>query len=130
MFSIQMQVRDYECDLQGVVNNANYMHYFEHARHQYLHDLGINFADYTAQQIHLMLVRAELDFKASLRPNDEFTVTVTMERESRIKYAFVQTIIRNEDQKVMCVGRNIGVALNPNGRPVAFEPFEAAIEKP
>ncbi|QKI88374.1 acyl-CoA thioesterase [Thiomicrorhabdus xiamenensis] len=128
MFSIEMQVRDHECDLQGVVNNAVYMNYLEHARHQYLHSLGINFADYTAQQIHLMLVRAELDFKASLKPNDVFKVTVKMERESRIKYAFIQEVIRLADDKVMLKAKNIGVALNPNGKPTTFKPFDDAIQ--
>ena len=32
LFSIDLKVRDYECDLQGVVNNANYQHYMEHTR--------------------------------------------------------------------------------------------------
>ncbi|NSW95739.1 MAG: acyl-CoA thioesterase, partial [Bacteroidales bacterium] len=35
-FRLEFTVRDYECDLQGVVNNANYQHYLEHARHEYL----------------------------------------------------------------------------------------------
>ena len=26
IFSLEMEVRDYECDLQGIVNNANYQH--------------------------------------------------------------------------------------------------------
>ena len=26
-FTLQMQVRDYECDIEGIVNNANYLHY-------------------------------------------------------------------------------------------------------
>ena len=39
-----MKVRDYECDLQGIVNNANYQHYIEHTRHEFLSSLGVSFA--------------------------------------------------------------------------------------
>ena len=27
IFELKDKVRDYECDLQGIVNNANYQHY-------------------------------------------------------------------------------------------------------
>ncbi|MBN2646631.1 MAG: acyl-CoA thioesterase [Thiotrichales bacterium] len=125
MFSVSMQVRDYECDLQGVVNNAVYLNYLEHARHQFLQHLGVDFAQYTAQGVHLMLVRCELDFKASLRPNDRFDVEVALQRESRLKYAFVQRIVRHPDQSLVAQARAIGVALNPQGKPFVFMPFEA-----
>ena len=39
-----MKVRDYECDLQGIVNNANYQHYLEHTRHEFLLSTGVSFA--------------------------------------------------------------------------------------
>ena len=35
-FETRMEVRDYECDIQGIVNNANYLHYLEHTRHRFL----------------------------------------------------------------------------------------------
>ena len=35
-FKIALPVRDYECDMQGYVNNAVYQNYLEHARHEYL----------------------------------------------------------------------------------------------
>ncbi len=41
--SLEFSVRDYECDVQGVVNNANYQHYLEHARHEFLLSKGISF---------------------------------------------------------------------------------------
>ena len=44
IYELEMKVRDYECDLQGIVNNANYQHYLEHTRHEFLTSVGISFA--------------------------------------------------------------------------------------
>jgi acyl-CoA thioesterase FadM len=44
IFSLEFQVRDYECDLQATVNNAIYLHYLEHTRHEFLKKAGFNFA--------------------------------------------------------------------------------------
>ena len=39
-FQTRMEVRDYECDIEGIVNNANYLHYTEHTRHRFLRSIG------------------------------------------------------------------------------------------
>ena len=49
LFSIEFAVRDYECDIQGIVNNANYLHYLEHARHEFLISRGISFSGLHAE---------------------------------------------------------------------------------
>ena len=60
VFTMKMSVRDYECDLQGIVNNANYLHYIEHTRHEFLKHAGANFAELhqnaIAQRRHLRIV--------------------------------------------------------------------------
>ena len=51
IYELEMKVRDYECDLQGIVNNANYQHYFEVTRHELLEKVGLNFYDLHQQGI-------------------------------------------------------------------------------
>lgn len=124
---ISLAVRDYECDLQGVVNNAVYMNYLEHARHEFLKDRGIDFAEVTRQGIHLVVVRAELDFRASLTSGDHFTVQTRFERDGRLRIVFHQQIRRASDGKVMLEGRITATSLNEKGRPFVPEDLLARL---
>jgi acyl-CoA thioester hydrolase len=87
-----MSVRDYECDMQGIVNNSVYQNYLEHARHEYLRSIGIDFKMYAEKRINLVVIRIELDYKHPLTSGDKFLVTVDIKKESRIKFAFFQDI--------------------------------------
>ncbi len=116
-FSYEMEVRDYECDMQGIVNNSVYQNYLEHARHKFLITKGIDFQEYTLKGINFVVIRAEIDYKFPLRGSDEFYVTVEMLRESKIKIAFNQTIFRKEDDKLIVNAKIIATALNERGRP-------------
>lgn len=116
-FSLELEVRDYECDIQGIVNNAVYQNYLEHARHQYLKQIGIDFREYTRKGINLVVVRAEMDYRSSLSGGDRFVVGLKLQRESRIRFAFYQDIYRLPDYKPVLRGKIIGTALNQAGRP-------------
>lgn len=119
-FATKMEVRDYECDLQGVVNNAVYLNYLEHARHLYLKSLGIDFAALHDQGYDLVLTRAEVDFKASLKSGDRFTVKLGLGRQGRLRFVFWQEIERCADHKVVAVAKMVGTGLH-RGRP-SFPP--------
>ena len=116
-FRIELKVRDYECDLQGIVNNGVYFNYLEHARHEFLHANNIDFAALAAKKINLVVVRSELDFKTSLVPGDEFYVEVKPKRLSKIKFGFRQRVIRKSDEKVALEALIIGTSVNERGRP-------------
>ena len=73
-FSIEFAVRDYECDIQGVVNNANYQHYLEHARHEFLVSMRISFSQLHEAGLDLTVTRVEIDYKYPLRCHDKFVV--------------------------------------------------------
>lgn len=128
LFKVDFKVRDYECDIQGIVNNSVYQNYLEHTRHEYLHHLGIDFAKYALEGINLIVIRAELDYKYPLRSGDEFYVDVKMERVSPIRFAFIQNIYRKLDDKLCVMGKIIGTALNAKGRPKLPEEIERIFE--
>lgn len=124
MYQLDMKVRDYECDIQGVVNNSVYLNYLEHSRHEFLMKNQVDFAGLAKQGIHLMVVRAELDYKDSLKPGDEFFVTVVLDKASRIKVVFDQSIFRKQDNKLMLSAKTYGVAVNKKGRPMKLGQLE------
>ena len=116
-FTYEMEVRDYECDMQGIVNNSVYQNYLEHARHVYLKTVGIDFREFTGRGVNLVVIRAELDYKSPLQSGDRFAVCLNMVRESPLKFAFYQDILRLPDLKPSVKARIVGTALNGRGRP-------------
>jgi acyl-CoA thioester hydrolase len=110
-------VRDYECDLQGVVNNANYQHYLEHARHEYLISKGVSFVELHDEGIDLIVTKVEIEYKFPLRSRNEFYVTVKIQREGNARILFIQEIYRVPDSKLIIKAKVTGVATK-NGRPV------------
>ena len=128
-FTLEMSVRDYECDLQGVVNNAVYQNYLEHARHEYLKTIGIDFAALAAQGINLVVTRIEIDYKTSLASGDRFLVEVRLERISPVRIGFRQDIYRLPDRKVAVKALVTGTALNAKGRPQLPEAMKDILDR-
>jgi acyl-CoA thioester hydrolase len=118
IFRLEFTVRDYECDLQGVVNNANYQHYLEHTRHEFLISRGVSFAKLHDEGIDLIVTKVEIEYKYPLRSRDRFSVMVNVEREGNVKLLFIQEIYRIPDEKLVVRARITGVATK-NGRPVS-----------
>ncbi|MCU0409140.1 MAG: acyl-CoA thioesterase [Bacteroidales bacterium] len=117
-FSLDFAVRDYECDLQGVVNNANYQHYLEHARHEFLLSKGVSFSGLHDEGIDLIVTRVEIDYKSPLRSGDRFTVRLYAAREGNVRFVFFQEIARQPDEKLVVKAKVTGVATR-SGRPVS-----------
>lgn len=117
-FTLAFEVRDYECDLQGIVNNAVYQHYLEHARHVFLKQQGIDVAALARQGINLVVTRVEIDYLHPLRSGDLFLVGVSLERVSRLRFRFVQDVLRLPDQKPIISANVVGTAINDRGRPM------------
>jgi len=114
-----MSVRDYECDFQGIVNHAVYLHYLEHTRHEFAKTLGLDVVALAKRHVNIVVVRAEIDYKASLRSGDGFIVGLDVAPLSRVRIVFDQEIHRVEDGKTDLIlkARMTATAVNENGRP-------------
>lgn len=114
IFSYTIKVRDYECDAQGIVNNANYQHYYEVARHEFLESCGLYFGELHNQGIDPVVSQVNIKYKNSLYGGDVFRCTINLEKQG-IRYIFIQKIIRESDNK-LCSEAKIEVVTLINGK--------------
>ena len=99
LFTTRMEVRDYECDIEGIVNNANYLHYTEHTRHRFLKSLGVSFAELHEKGVDAVVARMTLKFKVPLRCDDEMVSCMNLKKEG-LRYVFEHDIYRASDMKL------------------------------
>ena len=123
-FNLELEVRDYECDMEGIVNNAVYMNYLEHARHAFLKYKGFDFATLTQKGIHLVVIRIEADYLSPLRSGDSFSATANIERTSKLRFGFSQDIVRVQDNKPIMQAKVFCTSLNADGKPAYFKELE------
>jgi len=114
-----MTVRDYECDLQGIVNNAVYLNYLEHARHRHLLSLGVDFVEMAGRGLNMVVTRMEVDYLRPLRAGDTFAVSSSMRRVSRLRFRFDQSITLEPGGEDVIRAAVLGTVVNEEGRPVA-----------
>lgn len=100
-FQTTMKTRDYECDVQGVINNANYQHYFEVNRHDFLQSIGTSFQKMHDEGIDVMVSKVTINYKVSLRGGEEFICGLNVKRNG-VRYVFLQEIYRKSDEK-LCI---------------------------
>ena len=117
-----MKVRDYECDIQGVVNNANYQLYMEHALHEFLESLGVSCGELHDKGIDLMVSKITIEYKRPLRGSDRFEVRINMLRKGA-KLIIRQDIYNLADEVLSTKGEVEVICLN-NGRLTRGEIFD------
>ena len=127
LFQLEDKVRDYECDLQGVVNNATYQHYMEHTRHEFLESLGENFGAMHEQGIDAFVSRVDIQYKHSLRSGDRYRSCLNLSKKGP-KLIFEQDIYRLSDGALATRGTVESVVVQ-NGRLTRGEYFDELLKK-
>ena len=128
MFQTRMEVRDYECDIQGIVNNANYLHYLEHTRHAFVKQEGIPFGSLTRDGLIPVVRRMEIDYHMPLRSGDVMLSRLWIERKGP-RFIFYQDIFKKEGGELVVSAAVTIVCMEQNGRINRGDDLAARIAK-
>jgi acyl-CoA thioester hydrolase len=118
-----LTVRSYECDAYGHVNNANYLHYLEFARHAFLCDNGISLSDLRESGYGLIVARIAIDFRRPSTTDDPLIILTHPLRKTRIGGVLSQRIMR--EAETVAEAEVTWVCVDARGRlarlPAAFD---------
>lgn len=126
VFETRIEVRDYECDIEGIVNNANYLHYMEHTRHLFLKETGLSFAKMHEKGIDAVVARMNLQYKVPLRCDDIMVSRLWLEKQG-VRYIFHQDIFREADNK-LSMRAIVELVCLVNGKLASSDDYDKAFE--
>lgn len=116
-FCLDIEVRDYECDIEGIVNNSVYMNYLEHARHKALNELGLNFKELVNNGIKFLVYKVEINYLKPLKAGDKIVVASNLSVISSLKILFAQNIYDSKMKTKFTTAKIYCTALNIRNRP-------------
>lgn len=114
LYTLEMETRDYECDIQGIVNNANYQHYLEATRHKWLLDSGYSFRKWHEEGIDVVVSEINIKYKTPLHGQEAFLSCLNLRRDGA-RFVFEQDIYRKADM-ALCVSAVVSTVSIVNGR--------------
>ena len=115
IFTLEIAVRDYELDSEGIVNNAIYLHYLEHTRHAFVKQEGIPFGSLTRDGLVPVVRRMEIDYKAPLTSGDVMLSRLRLERKGA-RFIFHQDIFKKESGEQVVGAAVTIVCMEKDGR--------------
>ena len=115
IFTLDIAVRDYELDSEGIVNNAIYLHYLEHTRHAFVKQEGIPFGSLTSEGLVPVVRRMTIDYHVPLRSGDVMLSALWIEREGA-RFIFHQDIFKKGSGELVVNAVVTIVCMEQNGR--------------
>ncbi len=124
MFEMTIKVRDYEVDSQGIVNNANYLHYLEMTRHDFCEQAGLTFREMQQQGIDPVVRKIEIEYLSSLTLGETMVSKLRMERRGA-RFLFIQDIFNAADGRKVA-GAVVTIVSTNKGRLTRGDELAAA----
>ena len=110
---IEIEVRYFETDSQGVVHHANYFPYFEFARVKHLSSVGFEYAELERQGIFLVVHSISCRYHLPARFGDTIRIVTTVERTTPARIDHSYQVFRDDD--LLAEGKSTIACVNSEG---------------
>ncbi|NGQ94846.1 acyl-CoA thioesterase [Brevibacillus sp. SYP-B805] len=117
-WNTEIRVRYSETDQMGVVYHANYLHWFEVGRTDFLRGAGFSYRELEEQGLLLPVTDASLSYKQPARYDDVVVVRTCISRLTPLRLAFGYEITRPGDGQLLVTGETMHVFTNAAFKPV------------
>lgn len=111
---LQVRVRTFEIDSQGIVHNSNYLKYLEIGRIEYIRNLGYNIKlkGIFDGNRKIVVVHNSMDYKGFAFMDDLLNIYTRISWIKNSSFCFEQIIEKDEDKSIVLEGKGILVNLN------------------
>jgi len=114
---IEIKIYYEDTDCGNVVYYANYLRYMERARTEYMATHGASIKALMEQNTLFMIIRAEVDYRASAHYGDTLLVETWVPENTGATITFQHTMKDKISGKVITECRAIAVCVDAKGKP-------------
>jgi acyl-CoA thioester hydrolase len=127
IYRCTLEVRGYELDSFGHVNNSVYLNYLEHARWKMLNQEGITLEQITREKLWPVIAAIEIKYIKPAFMGDTLEVRTQIVEYSKARFQFDQQIYKLSEHREMLVAsaKVHSVVVNETGRPVEVPSYYA-----
>jgi acyl-CoA thioester hydrolase len=127
LFESTVRIRDFECDMQGVVNNAYYHNLLEQTRIEFLESIGIDPKTWSKELgIDFVVYETEIQYRSPLQAGETFRSCLNLGREGA-RFVFRQEFRRKATDE-LCIKARVDVVIAINERLTRGDYFQEYLE--
>ena len=115
MFESTVKIRDFETDMQGVVNNAYYHNLLEQTRTEFLESVGIDVKSWSQTLgVDFVVYETVIQYRSPIQAGEEFRSCLNLHREGP-RFVYAQEFRRRATDE-LCIKARVDVVVGIDGR--------------
>ena len=115
MFESTVRIRDFETDMQGVVNNAYYHNLLEQTRTEFLESIGIDVKSWSQTLgVDFVVRETVIQYRSPIQAGEEFRSCLNLRRQGA-RFVYAQEF-RRQGTDELCIKARVDVVVGIGGR--------------